>query len=424
MTSRIRVACIGLGVAWAVVALAPEASPKQPAVPPNKTLGVKLFAQRTDMWCWAASGQMVMEFLGRNVEQCDQANARFGLKTCCGNPTPGTCARGGWPEFYKWGFSSLHTNGTALSAAQLQEQIGVKNKPVAFSWGWTGGGGHMMVAVGYSTAGGQMFVSVNDPWPWSATGNGGATYPVTYARYVSGPNYVHWDDYYDVTRVPGSDEPGKAVPAPPPPSPNPATAQAPGTPPEKGKAMTEPGKAVAESRKAAEAGFQVLQALDTKREGPGAVGGKLGDPFPVVHVGLDRLKAKEPGGPKALFDGTVNQVLYPVVADEKVTGAVQVDQGKDGWEFGGGGNPALVRLLDQARTTHMRGSKAKAGDYRVLAVPALNQYFVALRAGGRVTLIPVTDAPDLGLKAGAAEDADAVFPRLVEAALKHDGNPS
>ena len=41
---------------------------------------VTLRPQETNMWCWAASGQMVMDFLGNNVSQCVQANNRFGNK--------------------------------------------------------------------------------------------------------------------------------------------------------------------------------------------------------------------------------------------------------------------------------------------------------------------------------------------------------
>src|SRR5262245_40017709 len=66
---------------------------------------VTLRPQETGMWCWAASGEMVMDFLGTNVSQCDEANKRFGRTDCCHNPVPNACINGGWPEFDKYGFT-------------------------------------------------------------------------------------------------------------------------------------------------------------------------------------------------------------------------------------------------------------------------------------------------------------------------------
>ena len=67
--------------------------------PPVTTeLQVTLRPQKTGMWCWAASGQMVMEYLGKPVEQCIQANNRLNRSDCCKSPTPDECVMGGWPD--------------------------------------------------------------------------------------------------------------------------------------------------------------------------------------------------------------------------------------------------------------------------------------------------------------------------------------
>src|SRR5262245_48940815 len=124
---------------------------------PNALLGsqpVTLRAQETNMWCWAASGEMCMDFLGTNVIQCDQANKQFGRTDCCNNPVPNACINGGWPEFDKYNFTFARTTNTALSWDQLRKQIYCKKKPVAFSWHWIGDGGHMMVVYGYAEIGG------------------------------------------------------------------------------------------------------------------------------------------------------------------------------------------------------------------------------------------------------------------------------
>jgi len=65
----------------------------------SETLPVTLISQETSMWCWAASGEMTAEYIaGGNVQQCVEANARFGRTDCCNSPTPTACIEGGWPD--------------------------------------------------------------------------------------------------------------------------------------------------------------------------------------------------------------------------------------------------------------------------------------------------------------------------------------
>lgn len=166
-------------------------------------LNVPLYAQQTNMWCWAASGEMIMSYLGNDVPQCTQANNRFGYDYCCPvPPCPNpNCIQGGWPEYDKYGFTFSSTSwGTALTWEQLKGQID-SNKPVGFSWGWTGGGGHYMVAKGYTTSYGTDMVAVNDPWPPGSgcTTNGGVSKLITYSEYVSSSTHEHWKDDYNIT---------------------------------------------------------------------------------------------------------------------------------------------------------------------------------------------------------------------------------
>lgn len=163
------------------------------------SLHVPLLPQQTSNWCWAASGQMAMQFLAssRAPSQCQEANDRFGLTTCCNTPTPSECVNGGWPEFGRYGFSAQTTSDTALSMAQLRSEF-LSNRPVAFSWHWTGGGGHMMVAMGTQdadpSAGTPDMVEINDPWPPGS----GDHYFLTYDAFVSGNDHTHWNDYYNI----------------------------------------------------------------------------------------------------------------------------------------------------------------------------------------------------------------------------------
>jgi hypothetical protein len=183
----------------------------------SESLSVALLAQETNMWCWAASGEMTSEYIaGGDVQQCAAANTRFGRTDCCTSPTPTACIVGGWPDgiYSGAGLTWDRTTDAALSLDALKQQISQRSacakKPFAFSWHWTGGGGHMMVARGFSSLaipevrvgdvrlpGFQAdLVEVNNPWPPNV-----ATHEwVAYANYVSGSDHTHWNDYYNIRR--------------------------------------------------------------------------------------------------------------------------------------------------------------------------------------------------------------------------------
>ena len=160
----------------------------------NASLQVPLNGQETSLWCWAASGQMTMDYLhpGSNVQQCDEANREFGRDDCCNSPVPNACVNGGWPEYDKYGFTASRTSDQALTWKQIKKQIYCAKKPFAFTWHWDNGGGHMMVATGYQTTSDDIFVNVNDP--------DGVYQIVTYDTYVGGSGYdhTHWDDFYNI----------------------------------------------------------------------------------------------------------------------------------------------------------------------------------------------------------------------------------
>ncbi len=164
---------------------------------------VVLNGQQTSMWCWAASGQMTMNYLhtASSVQQCDEANKRFGRNDCCNSPVPNSCVNGGWPEYPKYNFSADTTSNAPLTWKQIQSQVYCAKKPFAFSWHWNSGGGHMMVATGYVTIDGTNYVSVNNPWPPTS----GVQEVDTYDEYVGGAGYdhTHWNDYYNIAYTGG-----------------------------------------------------------------------------------------------------------------------------------------------------------------------------------------------------------------------------
>jgi len=176
---------------------------------PPPSLNVPLDPQLQTQWCWAASAEMIMAYLGTNIQQCAQANYRFNRTDCCTSAASaegGTeCNQSGWPDWSYWGFSFEETAvGSALSFAELQAEFAA-NRPVGFAWSWTGGGGHYMVATGTEVdANSVEYVNVSDPW----LPNVGDEVTLTYDDWVAGPagvdptatsSYTHLADDYGIT---------------------------------------------------------------------------------------------------------------------------------------------------------------------------------------------------------------------------------
>lgn len=157
---------------------------------------VTLVSQECDSWCWAASGQMIMNYPLGSVTQCDEANKRLNRKDCCSQPTPGDCDKGGFPQPNRYNFNFCQTHNKELQWDELKKQIGCKKQPFAFSW-HKGGGGHMMVAIGYSTNNTSRYLEIYNPDSTALT----QYYPTwAYEAYVHGSDYTHWDDFYNLTK--------------------------------------------------------------------------------------------------------------------------------------------------------------------------------------------------------------------------------
>lgn len=168
--------------------------------PDNMQLKIPLKPQENGAWCWAASAQMVLASpaLRVFVPQCDVASKQFGPGShCCSAAgVPDTCVRGGWPPFAQYGYTPTVTKDSALSWDEIKTQIGCRRQAFAFTWHIENGGDHMMVATGYKTEGANHLVCVNNPLPPGT----GQSYCIPYGEYVSGPNYTHGNDYYNLVK--------------------------------------------------------------------------------------------------------------------------------------------------------------------------------------------------------------------------------
>lgn len=111
-------------------------------------------AQKTDVWCWAASVEGVMSFHNMDLPQCGSVNKIVGAGTvssvdktplCCRDELNGICQRNGWTDqvfdafniYYEWLPGSLSKQGIARQICG--------NGPFTFSTASDGGGGHTFV---------------------------------------------------------------------------------------------------------------------------------------------------------------------------------------------------------------------------------------------------------------------------------------
>jgi hypothetical protein len=401
---------IKIAAALAAVLLATTSS-GQVSFPEHCSVNVTPRYQEAGYWCWAASGQMVMEFLGRNVSQCEQAENRFGRADCCRDccplPTGSLCNAGGLPEFCKYDFTFQKTCDAALTWDQVRTEIAINRKPFAFSWHYRGGRGHMMVAYGYTIQDDERLVLVNDPQ------QGNHRYDVTYEGYVGDGNFRwHWNDYYSVT--PGACAVGSSAPVRPAPEPLHMTPRHPAA----------ARDALKDSQQVAIRSLETYRKLAAEQgvpfvDYPGAF---LREPFPVLWIGLDQLRDAARRGPADLLLDQVEEVLYPIQSPRgPILAAIVIDKHTEAWRtMSYGGHTPLAQVLVQSREKY----QSDLALFTLVSVPALNVYLLAVQTPLRTRLIPLFDYPWVGLKADRPGTVSEVMRKLIRAAREADDLPA
>ncbi|MGW2228777.1 papain-like cysteine protease family protein [Streptomyces formicae] len=133
-----------------------------PSVLAAKRLNITMQAQQKTNWCWAAAGNTIATFMGRNYSQNQFCNAAFGRSqnTECPNnqATLGNVQTG-----LRWaGINSGSYVTGWLRYPTVQAEINA-GRPVETRIQWSNGGGHMHVIYGYDDA--NSWVYWGDPWP-------------------------------------------------------------------------------------------------------------------------------------------------------------------------------------------------------------------------------------------------------------------
>lgn len=190
-------------------------------------------------------------------------------------------------------------------------------------------------------------------------------------------------------------------------------------------------KVPVQARQAAEKGQDTLKLLvkdDDKHaqelgfaSAAEAADTKLGNPYPIVFVELEKLKQWQPGDdPKNLSDllEPTDQVIYPLIVGNKVKSSLTVTQIGAGWRTTEWGAKERIRLLNAA----LDNARVAESNFLV-TIPALNLDFLGDMTDGPFRVIPIRDDPRYRLMRTESVSAKDLFIKLLPEAKAHDGNP-
>lgn len=381
-----------------------------------KVLEVPLFAQETRLWCWAASGEMIMHYYGEEVPQYVQANKRFDRSDCGSKTRSRGCIKGGWPQFTKYGLNCAIPKYGALSWQELQEQIQA-NQPVGFSWEWKKcqsrkpSGSHYMVARGYIILNDTSLVVVNDPMPANSDKYKGGTVSImTYDDYVKFcPRYIHSNTQYGITIsndkkrktpvktrrfISGSDIITTSVQL-------------------ENKGNIKPGAAAAE-------GLELLKALPwpiQKQLGFESMGmvekSKLGKKsFYTLGMGAERWQDT------GEIPGDVLEIHYPVEVEKELVTAITIRKREGKWKF------AVINdshALSAVKTLNEMIEPREPPSYFMVQIQSMNLSFLAYflkeedemeEERLKLYLVPTHEDPDLQFPLYKRVQAAEVFLEL------------
>jgi len=161
------------------------------------TLAVPEIFQEHSNWCWDASSQAALFYYGQYPSQCEIADYAWNTTRCC--TVSGDfyaslkgCNKANWLYgtdgstqgiLANWGVSSTAVEDYRTWSECVQDLD--NGSPVVMRWGWSSGGGHMLVLYGYISSG--SYLKYVDPWP----GEGYTTSLYTYVVSSEDHDWTH-----------------------------------------------------------------------------------------------------------------------------------------------------------------------------------------------------------------------------------------
>jgi hypothetical protein len=144
---------------------------------------------------------------------------------------------------------------------------------------------------------------------------------------------------------------------------------------------------------------------------------KLGVPFPVVLVRLDKIKNFKEGDDPLLLLHPLHRAVYPLLVNEEFRSALEIRRHDGKWELASIGLTSDVRRYAEGRRRHSTDDPKIA--HFLVKVPALHQYYLGHQTDKGLRLLRIReDAPQERLESHPAAE---VFLKLVPFAQEHDG---
>ncbi|MGZ2361296.1 C39 family peptidase [Streptomyces sp. 372A] len=140
------------------------ASAPTAALAATKRLNITMQAQQKTNWCWAASGNTIATWYGRDYSQNRFCNAAFGRAQGYECPNSQAALDNVQNALYWAGINPGSYVSGWLRYSTVQTEIAA-GRPVETRIQWSSGGGHMHVLYGYDDADGLVYWG--DPWPSS-----------------------------------------------------------------------------------------------------------------------------------------------------------------------------------------------------------------------------------------------------------------
>ena len=140
-----------------------------------KWLNVPSVIQEHSQWCWSATSKSILSLYNKTPSQCQIVNWAYGLNYACGNSTfnwnsPANQPNGMYGSngsvqniLNAWGVPNT-AYSTASSWSSVQYDIN-NNRPFVIRYGWSSGGGHIMVGYGYYVTNNVAYIRIMNPWP-------------------------------------------------------------------------------------------------------------------------------------------------------------------------------------------------------------------------------------------------------------------
>lgn len=136
-----------------------------------------------------------------------------------------------------------------------------------------------------------------------------------------------------------------------------------------------------------------------------------GKKIKVFVVGLDKLKAFNPGdkAKKVLID--TKEIVYPIYVEGKLKTSISIRRSGGGWKNASIGG-AEIHFLEPVRMKHSQANKINVVSYIIVRVPAVYLSFLGYYEKGDLYLIPTHEHPDIKLDVGKGAPAADIFVKL------------